>query len=402
MKNIQIVDLGRDYLKDSAEVIERKGLGHPDTLSDALAETLSVMYSNYTLNRFGVVLHHNFDKLGILGGKTDVTYGYGELTNPVRVMLNGRASTKFGDSEIPIRELLEKTTSSFFDERFGALIDADSDIEIHYNVVGRSSPGRMRETTGSRAYTFEPRTVNDVKGYDNLVSNDTSVGCSYAPLSEFEKSILEIEKNLLDRKLPWLGSDIKILGVKEGKKNSVTVCVPQIANYVDSEKSYLENKETAKNIVGEAFGESDIEVSVNTRDDLKKHDLYLTAIGSSIESGDEGLVGRGNRTNGLITPFRPMSIEGACGKNPVYYVGKVYNILSRQIANAVYNATGKFTETLIVSQNGRQLLDPWKSIVRIDNPQKSDEEAINHVFEEKLAKVPEITKGLLEKKFQLY
>ncbi|MEM7826325.1 MAG: methionine adenosyltransferase, partial [Candidatus Aenigmatarchaeota archaeon] len=43
------------------EIVERKGIGHPDTLADALAENLSVAYSNYTLQQFGLILHHNFD-----------------------------------------------------------------------------------------------------------------------------------------------------------------------------------------------------------------------------------------------------------------------------------------------------------------------------------------------------
>ena len=50
------------------EIVERKGIGHPDTLSDALAEELSRVYSNYTLSKFGVILHHNFDKVGLCGG----------------------------------------------------------------------------------------------------------------------------------------------------------------------------------------------------------------------------------------------------------------------------------------------------------------------------------------------
>lgn len=58
-------------------IVERKGWGHPDTLADHLAERLSRTYSRYTLERFGAVLHHNFDKLGLLGGASEVRYGAG-------------------------------------------------------------------------------------------------------------------------------------------------------------------------------------------------------------------------------------------------------------------------------------------------------------------------------------
>ncbi|MEJ8650769.1 methionine adenosyltransferase [Streptomyces sp. MS1.AVA.3] len=50
---------------DATTIVERKGLGHPDTLADHLAERLSQIYSQYTASRFGAVLHHNFDKLAL-------------------------------------------------------------------------------------------------------------------------------------------------------------------------------------------------------------------------------------------------------------------------------------------------------------------------------------------------
>lgn len=34
-------------------IVERKGLGHPDTLADHLAERLSQVYSRLTLREFG-------------------------------------------------------------------------------------------------------------------------------------------------------------------------------------------------------------------------------------------------------------------------------------------------------------------------------------------------------------
>jgi S-adenosylmethionine synthetase len=90
--------------KKNIEIIERKGFGHPDTLSDALAERLSANYSWYTLEKFGVILHHNFDKVGLLGGSSSVKFGDGKMVDPIRVLLNGRASLKFGVEEIPLRK----------------------------------------------------------------------------------------------------------------------------------------------------------------------------------------------------------------------------------------------------------------------------------------------------------
>jgi S-adenosylmethionine synthetase len=85
-------------------IVERKGWGHPDTLADHLAERLSRTYSRYTLEQFGAVLHHNFDKLGLLGGASEVRYGAGRMVDPVRVLVNGRATRSCGGETIPVDE----------------------------------------------------------------------------------------------------------------------------------------------------------------------------------------------------------------------------------------------------------------------------------------------------------
>lgn len=54
---------GSPLWNNNYETIERKGLGHPDTISDMLAAKVSQAYSKYTLDHFGVILHHQIDKL---------------------------------------------------------------------------------------------------------------------------------------------------------------------------------------------------------------------------------------------------------------------------------------------------------------------------------------------------
>jgi len=56
-------------VEDSVEVVERKGVGHPDTICDALAEMLSRALCREYRNRFGAILHHNVDKALLCGGR---------------------------------------------------------------------------------------------------------------------------------------------------------------------------------------------------------------------------------------------------------------------------------------------------------------------------------------------
>lgn len=407
MKNLNIVSVPQ-LGELETEVVERKGIGHPDTIADALAENLSVVYSRYTLDNFGAILHHSFDKVSVLGGKTEVNFGNGKLTSPIRVILNGRASVQFADKVIPVRDLLETEARRFFSELFAGHISPERDVEMHWFVSSASGPGKTKWSTGSRAHLFAPRSIAEVKGYDRLLNNDTSMGCGYAPLSPLEQAVLELESefNSLSTKQahPWLGTDIKVMAVRVNQKCGFTICLPQIARYVPSLEVYQENLTATRVFVEQKLAASlpgaEITLWFNTRDDFARGDVYLTAIGSSIESGDEGIVGRGNRVNGLITPLRPINLEGACGKNPKYYTGKLYNVAAHHIAKRLYQEMQSACEVLLVSQAGQPLVEPWQTIVRLAH--KHDEKRVTWIVEEELARIPNITDALLAKTVRLY
>lgn len=59
------------------EIVQRKGVGHPDTICDALAEKLSGALSKFYQQRFGRVLHHNVDKVLLRAGAARPAFGGG-------------------------------------------------------------------------------------------------------------------------------------------------------------------------------------------------------------------------------------------------------------------------------------------------------------------------------------
>lgn len=390
----------------SFEVIEKKCEGHPDTLADRLAEYLSSQYSKYTLEKYKAVLHHNFDKVGLLGGATYVTLGKGYITKPITVLINGRVSISFGEEKIPYRTLLTRWTKEFF-QKVLPMISVDEDLDIHLNLSHQSSPGKVYEDTkkqNSRKYWFEPRGLEDLGELKKLVSNDTSLGVGYAPLTRTEQLVSDLENVFLKEKyeLKWLGTDIKIMAFRESNSLHLTVCVPQIANYVQNIEAYKKNLRKAKDLIESVIrlhGFKDYEVTLNNRDNYETREIYLTATGSSIESGDEGLVGRGNRVNGLITPRRPMSMEGASGKNPVYHIGKLYYVGAFKLAQHIYKETKVPCEVYLISQTGRELIDPWQTIINVPiNTTDLQAEKINKVVKEWLPTFPNLTTQFINHK----
>lgn len=406
--NLSLIKKDADKLP--YEFVERKGAGHPDTLSDNLAEYLSAKYSQFTLDKFGAILHHNFDKVGLLGGASDVGYGYGLLTKPIRVLLNGRASTKFGNVLIDVRKLLIEWSTEFLSVNL-PLTNPKNELEFHYNLSTQSSPGKTREDNNkkrsARKYWFEPRDFGDIPELERLFSNDTSMGTGFFPFSKLESLVLEIEQKLNSKAFkkvnPWIGSDIKIMGFRNGNEHKITMCIPQIGREVLSLEVYKKNILLARRVINKIAkkrGIEKFELNINTRDSYEKGELYLTAIGSSIESGDEGLVGRGNRIQGFIAPTRLMSMEGAAGKNPVYHIGKIYYIAAQKISEKIFKKFKIKNEVVLISQSGRDLLDPWVVFVHIPNKFKNTD-LLKIFIEQEIGNIPKLTNKIISQQIAI-
>uniref|UniRef100_A8LZA0 S-adenosylmethionine synthetase-like protein n=1 Tax=Salinispora arenicola (strain CNS-205) TaxID=391037 RepID=A8LZA0_SALAI len=48
------------------DVAERKGVGHPDSLADLLADAFSQRYSSWCLREFGAIPNHWMDKVNLV------------------------------------------------------------------------------------------------------------------------------------------------------------------------------------------------------------------------------------------------------------------------------------------------------------------------------------------------
>ena len=64
------------------EIVERKGKGHPDSVADECAESISRELSKYYLRKFGNILHHNVDKFALIGGVANPEFGGGIIIVP--------------------------------------------------------------------------------------------------------------------------------------------------------------------------------------------------------------------------------------------------------------------------------------------------------------------------------
>jgi S-adenosylmethionine synthetase len=381
------------------EVVERKGLGHPDSICDRLAEQLSSSLSRHYLDRFGLVLHHNVDKALLWAGSARPAFGGGEVVEPIEVYLAGRAVRQFQGIEVPVEELTVEGSRDWLRRNLRGL-DPDHHVRIHCLV---------RPGSADLADLFLRETSPGMR-----LSNDTSIGVGFAPLTELERVVAEVEARLnsseVKESCPEVGEDIKVMGVRHGDRIRLTVSCAFVGKYLANGSDYLEKKERAKQTALEAsrrVAQREVSIELNTADDPTQGKLYLTVTGTSAESGDDGQAGRGNRANGLITPYRPMTLESAAGKNPVTHVGKLYPIVAQRIAEELIEEIPEVTaaECCLVSQIGRAIADPQLADVtlRLDDGRRPAlfTREVETIVRGQLSRLDEIGREILEGRIML-
>lgn len=353
MRNIIVKELNQTYIEDlDIEIVERKGIGHPDSISDGIAETVSEALCKMYMDEFGGVLHHNTDEVQITAGESNPAFGGGQIIKPMDILLTGRGVSEYDGVKLPLDRVAIEAAKNFLDDTIINLdVELDTVVECK---IGHGSGDLV-----------------DVFNRDGLPSsNDTSFGVGYAPFSEVETIVNSTEELLNSKSFkkehPAVGEDIKVMGLREGDKITLTIGCAMVSKYLANKNEYIGVRESLKGIVidlASKHTDREVEVFVNTGDNdevLDESGYYLTVTGTSAEMGDDGSVGRGNRANGLITPCRPMSMEATSGKNPINHIGKIYNILSNEIANDVVNNIEgiKQMNVMLLSQIGKPIDQP--------------------------------------------
>ncbi|MFO8114224.1 MAG: methionine adenosyltransferase [Halorubrum sp.] len=392
-RNIQVSRLDRRAVEDQeVEIVERKGIGHPDSICDGIAESVSRALSQLYLDRVGKVLHYNTDETQLVAGRAAPAYGGGEVVEPIYVLIVGRATKEYEGEQLPVDSTALAAARDY-------LAEAIPELEYGTDVI---VDAKLGEGSGD---------LQDVFGEETQqvpMANDTSFGVGHAPLTETETIVHEAERALNGRyhdDHPELGPDVKIMGKREGDRIDITVAAAMVDRYVDGLEEYDDAVDDVREFVtgiAEDHTDREVHVDVNTADDYDEGSVYLTVTGTSAEHGDDGSVGRGNRANGLITPNRPMSMEATSGKNPVNHIGKIYNLLSTRIAESVTDEVDgiRDLQVRLLSQIGRPIDEPHVAdaqLVTEEGVALGDiEPEVLEIVDRELADVTDVTRSVID------
>jgi S-adenosylmethionine synthetase len=341
------------------ELIERKGKGHPDTICDSIMEAVCISLCGEYLAVAGNILHHNIDKGLLVAGRSAVKPGGGKVLEPMKIIFGDRATCDYRGIRIPVAEIAEAAAARWLKENLRFV-----DPSRHVLFQNEIKPGSAELTD-----LFERSVIG---------ANDTSVGVGYAPLSPAESLVLKTEKHLnspaFKLAFPETGEDVKVMGFRDGNALTLTLAVAFVDRYIRNTSMYFDRKEAVRNsllafVATECHPFERVSVELNMLDDRSRGEggIYLTVLGTSAEGADGGEVGRGNRVNGLISFGRPLSLEAAAGKNPVRHVGKIYNVLAREIAARIYTEIKGIQEVsvFLCSQIGQPVDRPLTASAQI-------------------------------------
>jgi len=382
------------------EIVERKGLGHPDCICDQIMDRVSVRLSQEYLKKAGVILHHNIDKSLLAAGEAEPSFGGGKIRKPMLLVIGDRATFEVNGEKIPVEKIAIRTAEEWFR---GHLRFVEPEKHVRFQVELKPGHPELMDIFRRKGRV--------------LGANDTSAAVGYAPMTRVEQVVLGTEKYVnspeFKKRFPESGEDVKVMGFRKNNELHLTVGMAFVDRYVKNESDYFRKKEAIQEEITSFvkkktdFDKATIELNTLDKKGRGVDGVYITVLGTSAESGDSGQVGRGNRTNGVIPLNRPFCSEAAAGKNPVSHVGKIYNTLTHKIAGEVCKQVSGLEEVYIwlLSQIGRPIDQPAVAAAQVvmkgSNSFASVKREIEEVVNQELESIDKFTEELAKGKIPI-
>ena len=382
--------------KKRFEIVERKGLGHPDTICDLVMNQISIDLSKLYLKETGTIQHHNMDKALLVAGQSENNFGGGKLIKPIKMILGDRATFDIKNKKLEIGDFAIQTAKEWFDKNLRYVNDEHIEYQVEIGVASKELRAIFENT-------------------NSFLSNDTSALVGYAPFTETESIVLRTEQYINSKqfkdKFPESGEDVKVMGFRNSNHVDLTIAMAFVDRYISSENQYFQRKDEMLQEINE-FLKKTYDMKITTRmnclDSKGKgiSGLYMTVLGTSADSSDSGQVGRGNMASRVISPSRPAGAEATAGKNPVSHIGKIYNALSFKIANEIHDNMPNLDEVCVWMYNviGRPVNEPKAIIIQPISKQiisVLEKNQINEIVEKNLQNIQEFCNELIFSEHQI-
>src|SRR5258708_9782156 len=155
------------------EIVERKGIGHPDSICDGVMEHAANNLARAYRSQLGRIAHFNLDKGLLAAGSAERCFGGGRIVEPMRLIFGDRATFSVGSAELPVVDIVTNAAKEWL-RRNLPRIDPDRDIVLQ-SELRPGSPELQWTAQGCPG---------------SAPANDTSAAVGYAPLTPTEDLVL--------------------------------------------------------------------------------------------------------------------------------------------------------------------------------------------------------------------
>lgn len=401
MQNFSIIiNNNRNFPQFSnIEVVERKGIGHPDTLAGLISESSCIAICKFFIKKYGIIPRFNIDQVEINGGDIDVDFLRSKIIKKGIISISGKISY-FNRRDIKIiNRVIKLEAEKIIKKNISKNIVKFFDIKINIGVYSIKNK-----------LFFENKLIP--------LCEDTSLGIGFYPYTNIETLTLDISHQLdkLSNIFP-IGRDNKVMIVRRNKNIRIIISTAFLSTKIKDIDEYFYIKKNfelrLENFI-KSRTKDKFELIVNNADNKDEKRVYITLFGTGAEH-DKGSLARGNSISGLITPYRPASFEVIYGKNPVYNASKLYNLLARYLAQKIVwliKEKDIFITVQILSALGNRIDRPEAIFInisrKINSLQMSKiEEIIRNEFGILFKKVKGtnytvLTKKIIEDKYKFY
>jgi S-adenosylmethionine synthetase len=353
INNLAILRKIQNMSMGEFEIIERKGIGHPDTVCDILSANTISSYITALSAEMGGVPNGWFDKVAISGGEAEIGFGESKIVKLPGIYLFGKAMAVDGNLSY-----VDELFANEVDEALRSIYGDAYNPEVHApRIITDVNSGIGAEHDKS----FYTRS-NSVNTWDHRLSNDTVACAGWYPFSDSELLTVSLENfingDVFKAQFPETGADVKVMTRRSGDQTDITICVPFIADRTPSEEFYEARKKEIVDYLTAVTEQTvpGVNIVINTKDVPGKG--YLTVFGSAFDKGDCGMTGRGNKFPGVISVMRPSGVEAFSGKNPKNHTGRMYGTLTFEISRMLHQQTGNSYTTVITANNGDSVEAP--------------------------------------------
>jgi len=391
-RNIQVSRLDRRAVEDQeVEIVERKGIGHPDSICDGIAESVSRALSQLYLDRVGKVLHYNTDETQLVAGRAAPAYGGGEVVEPLYVLIVGRATKEYEGEQLPVDSTALAAARDYLSE---AIPELEYGTDVIVDVKLGEGSGDLQDVFGEETQQVP-------------MANDTSFGVGHAPDGDGDhrpRGRARAQHDLL-RRPPRTRAGREDHGQTRGRpdrhhgRGRDGRPVRRRARRV---RRRCRERARVRHRPGRgAHGPGGPR--------RRQHRRRLRR-GLRLPHRHRHLRGAGRRRlRGAWQPrerahhSEPTHVDGGdLGKNPVNHIGKIYNLLSTRIAESVTDEVDGIRDLQIrlLSQIGRPIDEPHVAdaqLVTEDGVALGDiEPEVLEIVDRELANVTDVTRSVID------